>query len=110
MSNFAELGLSPSEIRLTGGGSKSAVWRQISADVFGVPVVALSTAEGAGLGAAIQVAFADGQGSYEDLSRRLVAVDDSTRCDPQPERVELYREKLDRQIALTTLLRDHHWL
>ncbi len=107
---FAELGLSPSEIRLTGGGSKSAVWRQISADVFGVPVVALATAEGAGLGGAIQAAHADGQGSYADLSRRLVALDDSTRCSPQPDRGELYREKLDRQTALTSLLRDAGWL
>jgi xylulokinase len=107
---FAELGLSPSEIRLTGGGSKSAVWRQMSADVFGVPVVALATAEGAGLGGAIQAAFADGQGSYEALAAKLVALDESTRCSPSPDRVELYREKLDRQIELTLLLREKGWL
>jgi len=107
---FAELGLSPSEIRLTGGGSKSALWRQISADVFGVPVVALATAEGAGLGGAIQAAHADGQGSYEILSTRLVAVDESTRCTPEADRVGLYREKLDRQVELTMLLRDKGWL
>jgi xylulokinase len=46
---FDALGLTPSEIRLTGGGSQSAIWRQISADVFGVPVVGLATAEGARL-------------------------------------------------------------
>jgi xylulokinase len=107
---FAELGLSPSEIRLTGGGSKSAIWRQISADVFGVPVVALATAEGAGLGGAIQAAHADGQGSYELLSKRLVALDESTRCIPAPDRVGLYREKLDRQVELTMLLREKGWL
>ncbi len=107
---FAELGLSPSEIRLTGGGSKSAIWRQISADVFGVPVVALATAEGAGLGGAIQAAHADGQGSYETLSTRLVALDESTRCTPAPDRVGLYREKLDRQVELTMLLREKGWL
>jgi xylulokinase len=107
---FAELGLSPSEIRLTGGGSKSAVWRQISADVFGVPVVALATAEGAGLGGAIQAAHADGQGSYEVLSKRLVALDETTRCLPGPDRVDLYRTQLDRQMELTGLLRDQGWL
>ncbi len=107
---FAELGLDPSEIRLTGGGSKSAVWRQIAADVFGVPVVALATAEGAGLGGAIQAAFADGRGSHEELSRRLVVLDEATRCGPSPDRVGLYREQLDRQIALTSLLRENGWL
>lgn len=103
---FDALGLTPGEIRLTGGGSKSAVWRQIAADVFGVPVVALATAEGAGLGGAIQAAQADGKGSYEDLCSHLVALDESTRCEPNTELVPVYREKLDRQITLTNVLRD----
>lgn len=101
---FAELGLSPSEIRLTGGGTKSAVWRQISADCFGVPVVALATAEGAGLGGAIQAAHADGKGSYEDLCARFVRLDESTRCTPDAASVALYRERLDAQTAWTTTL------
>lgn len=103
---FDELGLTPGEIRLTGGGSKSGIWRQISADSFGVPVVGLATAEGAGLGGAIQAAHADGKGSYRELCSRLVALDESTRCEPDPEAAELYRDKLDRQIKLTTVLKD----
>lgn len=103
---FDELGLTPSEIRLTGGGSKSAVWRQMSADVFGVPVVGLATAEGAGLGGAIQAAHADRRGSYEDLCGRFVQLDDSTRCEPNSDNVGLYREKLDRQIELTSCLKE----
>lgn len=103
---FDALGLTPGEIRLTGGGSKSAVWRQIAADVFGVPVVSLATAEGAGLGGAIQAAHADGQGSYEALCARLVSLDETTRCLPDADLVPLYRDKLDKQIALTTVLRD----
>ena len=102
----AELGLSATEIRLTGGGSKSATWRQISANVFGVPVVGLATAEGASLGGAIQAAHAAGEGSYEALCDRLVALDESTRCEPAPESTELYRDKLDRQVALTRTLHD----
>ncbi|MEM1443233.1 MAG: FGGY-family carbohydrate kinase, partial [Verrucomicrobiota bacterium] len=103
---FSALGLTPGEIRLTGGGSKSAIWRQISADVFGVPVVGLATSEGAGLGGAIQAAHADGKGSYKDLCGRLVSLDESTRCVPDTERAALYSEKLDRQIEMTVLLRD----
>lgn len=52
------LGLKPSEIRVTGGGSKSPVWRQMLADIFGYPVVTMQSAEGAALGAAIQAAAA----------------------------------------------------
>lgn len=101
---FAELGLAASEIRLTGGGSKSSVWRQMSADVFGVPVVGLATAEGAGLGAAIQAAHANGQGSYEALCEKYVALDESTRAKPDLEAAATYREKLDQQMALTNHL------
>jgi len=103
---FAELGAVPTEIRLTGGGTKSAVWRQIAADVFGVPVVALATAEGAGLGAAIQAAHTAGEGSFETLCERAVALDDASRCEPDAERAALYRDSLDRQIALMVTLRD----
>ncbi len=107
---FSVLGLEPSEIRLTGGGSKSAVWRQISADVFGVPVVGLATAEGASLGGAIQAAYADGQGSYEELCGRLVALDETTRCHPDSSRHEGYVKKLDRQIELTSVLKESGFL
>ncbi len=110
LERFNALGLKPSEIRLTGGGSKSAVWREISADVFGVPVVGLATAEGAGLGGAIQAAHVAGQGSYAELCDRLVALDESTRCLPNPENAALYREKLKYQSELTNSLKQAGYL
>ncbi|MDF1812792.1 MAG: xylulokinase [Verrucomicrobiales bacterium] len=106
LQRFAALGLKPSEIRLTGGGSKSAVWREISADVFGVPVVGLVTAEGASLGGAIQAAFAAGQGDYAELCGRLVEVDESTRCEPDNTNSNLYIDKLSEHTALTGDLKD----
>ena len=54
LERMRQLGIVPSEIRLTGGGSNSAVWRQICANIFGCPVVTLAESEGAALGAAIQ--------------------------------------------------------
>jgi xylulokinase len=53
-SRMRGLGLEPGEIRATGGGSKSRLWRQIVADVFRTPVVTLREAEAAALGAALQ--------------------------------------------------------
>lgn len=54
LKRLGELGIKPTSIRLTGGGSRSPVWRQICADVFACPVVTLQSAEGAALGAAVQ--------------------------------------------------------
>jgi xylulokinase len=106
---FRELGLEPAEVRLTGGGSKSPAWRQVAADAFGVPVVALATAEGAGLGAAVQAAHAyfrhvGQEVSYEELCTLCVDIDESTRCTPDSGRVTLYAGQLDRQLELTRVL------
>jgi xylulokinase len=40
-------------IRLGGGGAKSALWRQIQADIYGQPVETVEAEEGAAYGAAI---------------------------------------------------------
>jgi xylulokinase len=51
---LTSLGLEASEVMLTGGGSKSAVWRQIVADVCQLPVTLPTQDEGASFGAALQ--------------------------------------------------------
>ena len=51
---LAELGVKPTQIRATGGGAKSKVWRQIMADVFNAEVVTLKVSESAAYGAALQ--------------------------------------------------------
>ncbi len=87
-----ELGVRPSEVRLTGGGAKSAVWRQILADVFDVPVVCLKIEEGAALGAALQAMWAAEGGEVASLSDRVLQPDESTRAVPDAARAALYRE------------------
>jgi xylulokinase len=107
---FKELGIAPAELRLTGGGSKSAVWRQIAADVLGLPGVALQVTEGAALGAAIQAAWTYYQVKGEPLTLQklvedLVVVDKKSRVEPDKETHSLYRELLLRQIDLTKRLK-----
>jgi xylulokinase len=85
----------PREIRLTGGGARSPLWRQIAADVFGVPVVAMAQDESAALGAALQAAWCDGAGrgsqtALSQLCKRCVFPDESTRCLPDRRRSALY--------------------
>ena len=109
LKRFKELGLNPAEIRITGGGSKSPTWRQIVADSFGVPVVALQTSEGAGLGAALQAAYVvlneSGQPTtFAQLATRLVQVDQSSRAEPNAAHTSFYAAQLERQMDLTGVL------
>ena len=56
MSRLRDLGFDPPEIRLLGPGVASPVTRQLMADVFGAPVVPVSSRQGAAVGAAMQAA------------------------------------------------------
>jgi xylulokinase len=109
LARFRELGIQPTEIRLTGGGSKSAIWRQICADVFGVPTICLQSAEGAALGAAVQAGFAyhaaNGTSvTFRELCARIVKLDPNTRAEPDADHHQVYTELLARQSDLTRRL------
>lgn len=56
---FAELGCVPSRVRVTNGGARSELWKQVVADVTGHPLDVLAGGAGSELG----VAFAAGIGS-----------------------------------------------
>ena len=78
----------PTEIRATGGGIRSALWRQILADVLGAAIVTTTGAEGAAQGAATLAAV--GAGWFEtvqDACRALVRTGETT---PPSEAAGLY--------------------
>jgi xylulokinase len=105
---LGELGVRPSEIRITGGGAKSPVWRRIMADIFGVPVVAMRDDEGAALGGAIQGAWClarqtDSKASLGEITDRCVALNEDTRVEPGPD-AAIYRELQSRQDMLGAAL------
>jgi len=104
------LGVVPKEIRLTGGGSRSKLWRQLCANIFAAPVVTMACSEGAALGAAIQaLAVVETDKTVVDLASQLAATQEDERAEPDSERVALYRELLLRQTKLTRdLARDKH--
>ncbi len=54
-----------SEVRVTGGGEKNALWNRIKADVLGVPMVQIRGGGGAPLGAALLAGY--GVGLLRDL-------------------------------------------
>lgn len=54
------LGIRPQEIRISGGGAQSALWRGILANVLGCPLVGLKVNQGAAYGAALLAGVAVG--------------------------------------------------
>ena len=69
-----------SQVRVTGGGARSPLWRQILADVFGAEIVTVNTAEGAAYGAALLAATGAGVfPSVESACDATIQVTGSTR-------------------------------
>ncbi|MDR0532850.1 MAG: xylulokinase [Verrucomicrobiales bacterium] len=96
LDRLKDLGIRPKQIRVTGGGSKNPLWRQILADVFDTEVIGLATAEGAAYGAAIQAkwnyAVANGERvRVQQITDDFVKTDASTRALPNKKNLKLYK-------------------
>lgn len=93
-----DVGLTIESVTASGGAVKSALWRQMLADVFGVPVLTTNAAEGGAFGAALLAAA--GAGAFRDVTEaadRLIRVTGRTEPDPARGRVyaglyDVYRE------------------
>jgi xylulokinase len=66
-----ELGVPVRQIRLGGGGAKSALWRQIQADVFGKKVHRINTEQGPAFGVALLAAV--GAGTFRNIEQACAA-------------------------------------
>ncbi|WP_316897637.1 xylulokinase [Pseudodesulfovibrio indicus] len=102
-------GVRPTEIRLVGGGAKSALWRQMVADVFDCPVVRPVVEEAGALGAAIQAAWCalrDGGERTEiaDLAARYVVMAEGGTV-PNPGDAARYADLYQRYLVLDRALR-----
>lgn len=87
----------PTQIRASGGGTRSGLWRQILADVLGAEIVTVTTEEGAAYGAALLAAVGAGWfSSVEEACARLVEVRPAATpaawADTYRERHEVYKE------------------
>ena len=105
-----KLGIKPTQIRATGGGSQSKLWRQIMADVFNAQVVTLKVGEGAAYGAALQALWSlrNNQGDrvgIEEITNRFVRLNKRETTEPNAENVSIYQDVQDLQSKLSTSLR-----
>jgi xylulokinase len=72
-----EQGVAVKQIRASGGGAKSAFWRQLQADVLAKTVVSMAADEGPGFGVALLAAV--GVGEYKNVVEACDATVKTTR-------------------------------
>lgn len=87
---FAELGLKPNKVRVTNGGASSKLWKQITADVLGLPIEQISRHPGSSLGSA----FIAGMGVkiFSDWSEIEKFIQISGVVQPSNEANDLYEK------------------
>ncbi len=84
-----EMGVPISQVRASGGGAKSAVWRQIQADINKAPLVTTNIDEGPAYGAALLATVATGMyKSIEDACDAIIKVVDT--CTPNASLASTY--------------------
>ena len=110
LERIAELGFEPKHVHVSGDWSRSRVWRQLVSNVFGLPVAAVKGGDGAALGAALQAAVTFFAENGEDLSYQEIAAyaaepAEGSRCEPDDEEHQRYREVLSRRQYLSESLR-----
>jgi len=94
-----DAGLHFDTLLLTGGGSRSAAWRQMAADMLDLPVSVPTQPEGAAFGAALQALWAlwalrrhaSDRAALVDVVDAHMQLDDSAAAQPDAASVDVYR-------------------
>lgn len=85
---FTDIGIRPSRVMITNGGSRSTLWKQIHADVLGLEMRPVHGHPGASLGAAVIAAI--GIGALDDWSDAARFVTYGPPVVPDPARRAVY--------------------
>ncbi|HKC62797.1 MAG TPA: xylulokinase [Pyrinomonadaceae bacterium] len=92
------------QVRVSGGGAKSILWRQILADILGVELVTVNTTEGAAYGAALLAGV--GSSAWKDVETACAeTIKVVGRTQPDESYVKIYREMYEQYRALYPALR-----
>lgn len=113
MDAFKRCGMTFNEVTLTGGGSKSALWRQICADILNLPVRVLITEENAAFGAALQAYWAHKKQnnipkSIKQITKDHLFEDKRKSCSPSSSAVKKYEEIYQNYQAFVKLISQHY--
>jgi xylulokinase len=96
------------QVRISGGGAKSPLWRQIMADVLGAELVTVNTTEGAAYGAALLAGVGAGlYNSVAEACQAMVAI--TGRTTPDAGATAAYGPYYERYRALYPALAPEFW-
>lgn len=103
-----EMDIKIEKIRVSGGGARSRLWKQILADVLGKTVVSIdSAAEGPALGAAILAAVgAKRYKSIEEACKEII--NEVEICEPNLENMIIYNREYKKFKNLYPMLREFY--
>ncbi len=100
-----ELKLEIKQVRASGGGARSPLWRQMQADINGVEMVTINVDEGPAFGAALLAGVGAGiYRSVEEAAQETIRVTNSTS--PDPRNTALYDKYYRLYRSLYPLLKD----
>ena len=106
LSLMRDEGIAVERIRITGGGSRSAWWTQLKADMTNMPVEVVAQPEPGTLGAALLGGYAIGlYADLEEISARCAGTQSIYM--PDPARAALHQERLEMYHKLMGLLLEH---
>jgi len=107
MEIIAEMGVSSTNVRASGGGGKSPLWKQMQSDVFNTPVETLSLSEGGALGVALLAGV--GTGVYKSVPEACDAVlSVKSSLSPIKENTELYNKYYNIYTKLYPALKEQY--
>jgi xylulokinase len=86
-----ELGVPIADVRATGGGARSALWRRLQADIYNTPVRRTVADEGPAYGAALLAGVASGTYADVDEASSVVELREEI-TEPDGERSKTYEE------------------
>jgi xylulokinase len=90
---FKELGFKFNRVRITNGGSRSRLWRQIIADITGLTLESIIEHPGSSLGAAFVAGM--GVGDFESWSDIDKFIKIEEKIEPNPENTKRYKVLYD---------------
>lgn len=100
-----EYDIEVNEIRASGGGAKSSLWRHIQADIFNASILSTSIEEAPACGVALMASVGCGAfASLKDACRSIIKI--TGEVSPDPTNVEIYEEYYETYRSLYPILKD----